>query len=213
MTARSGYQNPLKNWIPDTNRFKLEQPPDFFLAGLHNYDTQLVLLPSRMRRQYLLARRRGLTAGLGDVAMMDNKHPDTNMCYGYGVLPIAPLRWQKTQTDAGMFSQPNLDSLIATLRERDAWRLGDELGSGGGPHIRNPEAIADAIDAFDLAQERKVDRDTREMFYHQGRDAWRSLQARMGWRNKRASDAHGVARLPVIPAPPTEQRVTLTDAL
>ena len=193
-TAHSG-------WIADVNRWKLERPPDWFLTGLTGYDANLVLIPSRMRRQYLLCRRRQLTAGLGDVAMIDNKHPDTNMCYGYRVLPIAPLKWSKTKTDAGLFTQANLASLIETLKARDAWE------HGGGPLARDPEAVADAVDAYDAAQERKADQASWEKFYHLGRDAWRSLTARTGARNRRASDYHGIAR-----QPQTSGGVILTDA-
>lgn len=187
-------------WIADTNRFKLEKPPNWFLTGLVGYDSHLVIIPSRMRRQYLLCRRRQFTAGLGDVAMLDNKHPDTSMCFGHGVLPIAPLRWSKTNTDAGLFTQANLASLIETLKARDAWE------AGGGPLAKDPYAVADAIEAAEAAAEQKANRDLWESFYHRGRDAWRSLTARVGSRNHRASDYHGVAR-----APRTSGGVILTD--
>lgn len=189
-------------WIEDRNRFKLERPPDWFLNGLVSYDAQLVLIPSRKRRQYLLCRRRKLTAGLGDVAMMDNQHPDTNMCYGHHVLPIAPLKWEKTKTDAGLFTQANLASLIETLRERDVWR------HGGGPLALDPDAAVKAWDAAEATRETKQDKALWEQFYHMGRDGWRSLQARIGSRSKRASDHHGVART----KPRTSGGVILTDA-
>lgn len=188
-------------WIEDLNKFKLERPPDWFLTGLTTYDAMLVLIPSRFKRQYLLCRRRQFTAGLGDVAMMDNKHPDTNMCYGYHVLPIAPLRWEKSKTDTGMFTQPNLDSLIETLKERDAWAVREQLGS------KDEYAVADAWMQSEFDREKKADAALFDKFYHMGRDAWRSLTARVGARNKRASDYHGVAA-----KPRKEQRVILTDA-
>jgi hypothetical protein len=189
-------------WIEDTNGFKLERPPDWFLTGLVGYDEQLVIIPSRRRKQYLLCRRRKYSVGLGDVAMLDNKHPDTNMCYGYGVLPIAPLRWEKSNSDAGMFTQSNLASLIETLKERDSWAL------GGGPLALDPDAAVKAWDAAEAAREKKEDKALWERFYHMGRDGWRSLQARRGARNKRASDYHGVART----KPQKGGGVILTDA-
>lgn len=188
-------------WIEDTNSYKLEVPPVWFLNGLRDYDAQLVLVPSRKSRKYLLCRRRKDTAGLGDVALVDNKHPDTNMCYAYGLLPIAPLYWQKTQTSAGLFTQLNLESLLDTLKRRDAWAL------GGGPGRKHDYVVADEVDLFDEEQEKKRDQALWDMFYHMGRDAWRSLKARTGQRNKRASDHHGVAA-----KPRTGQRVILTDA-
>jgi hypothetical protein len=188
-------------WIADKNRWNLECPPNWFLTGLTNYDAQLVLIPSRKRAQYLLCRRRSLTAGLGDVAMVDNQHPDTNMCYAYGVLPIAPLRWTKTNTDVGMFTQANLSSLIETLKARDAWE------AGGGPLAHDPDAVWKTMEAAEAAQEAKDDRALWEKFYHMGRDGWRSLTARTGARNKRASDYHGAARAPKV----TSGGVILTD--
>ncbi len=154
-------------WIEDQNRFGLERPPDWFLTGLVGYDSQLVLIPSRMRKQYL---------------------------------PIAPLRWVKTKTNAGMFTQPNLDSLIETLKDRDVW------SHGGGPFAHDPDVVGKMVDEWEAEQERKKDADLFDMLYHRGRDAWRSLKARTGSRNKRASDYHGVAR------PRKGQRVILTDA-
>lgn len=199
-TVHASEESTHTGWIADKNRFGLERPPDWFLTGLVNYDTQLVLIPSRKRRQYLLCRRRKLTVGLGDVAMMDNQHPDTNMCYAYGVLPIAPLRWEKTKTDTGLFTQANLASLIETLKERDAWAI------GGGPLALDPDAAVKAWDAAEEAREQKQDKNLWDMFYHMGRDGWRSLTARVGARNKRASDYHGAAR------PHKSGGVILTDA-
>ncbi len=187
-------------WIEDTNPFKLERPPDWFLTGLVGYDSQLVLIPSRFKRQYLLCRRRQFTAGLGDVAMMDNKHPDTNMCYGYKVLPIAPLRWEKSKTDTGMFTQQNLQSLIETLKERDAWAV-----EGGGPDATNDYAVADKWMEAERTREKKQDQALWQKFYHMGRDAWRSYQARTGARNQHAQGFRKTK-------PRKEQRVILTDA-
>lgn len=185
------------NWIADTNSFKLEEPPSWFMQALYDFDHQLVLLPSRKKAEYLLARRRSLTAGMGDVAMLDNKAPDTYMCYTHGVIPIAPLRWK--DNTAKVWSQTALDSLLAELRSRDAWALG---GGPGG----DPDAAWKAVEHTEALQERKEKRALREHFYHLGRDAYRSLKARTGQRNKRASDYHGVAR------DKQTGRVILTDA-
>lgn len=192
--------NPYNNWIPDDNRWSLESPPDGFLAELHNFDSALVIIPSRMSKRYLLTRRRQYTRGLGDVAMVDNKHPDTNMCYGHGLLPIIHLNFGGSWTTGTLFAQ---------LRARDTWQI------TGGPtsQIRDAgeklEALANAVDDADTAAEQKQNRDLRDKFYHMGRDAWRSMQARIGTRNKRASDYHGVAPKP---KPKPSRGVILTDA-
>lgn len=182
------------NWIADTNPFGLEAPPDWWLQQLHNFDAQLVLLPSRWKAEYLLARRRQQTAGLGDVAMLDNQHPDTNMCYQHQVLPIAPLRWRGGVAMA--WTQGSLTSLLDDLRRRDTWAH-TEAG-------RNPDAAWQAVEAKEAAQEARDRLDLRDKFYHMGRDAWRSMMARTGSRNKRASD--GFERKRQIASTPTGGR-------
>lgn len=195
----------LGNWIPDANRYKLPTPPEWFLKRLFDFDAALVLIPSHIKVKgespaYLLCRRRVRSAGLGDVAMLDNKHPDTNMCYRHGVVPIAPLRFNNGATT---FTQTGCDALLKELRARDTWAItGGDLSKG--------DALVDAMEYEEQRTEDKKRRTLWDDFYHRGRDAWRSMQARIGTRNKRASDYHGVAR--IAPQPRQAQRVTLTDA-
>ncbi len=191
------------NWIADTNRFRLPAPPEWFLKRLFDFDALLVLVPSRVlvvgeTPAYLLCRRRLHSAGLGDVAMLDNKHPDTNMCYRHGLVPIGPLRFKD---NVNAFTMSGCDALIQELKGRDTWALS---GGPGG----DADAVWKTLEAHEAAQETRQRRTMWEDFRHRGRDAWRSLKARTGQRNKRASDAHGVARM----KPHAAQRVILTDA-
>lgn len=173
------------NWIPDTNRFNLPVPPQWWLTRLYDFDHMLVVIPSRFQRQYLLARRRQFTAGLGDKAMLDNKHPDTNMLMVNGLLPVAPLRFKNgTPT----FTMESLVLFLDELRSRDLW------AQGKGP--QDAEAIVRRIEEAEAAQEAREHRSLYEGFRERARDAWRSLQARTGQRNKRASDYHGHAKAP-----------------
>ena len=203
------------NYIPDSNRFRLPEPPAWFLQGLYEFDPRLVIVPSRIKVKkeqpaYLLCMRRQYSAGLGDVAMLDNKHPDTNMCYAHGLLPIAPLRFKK---GVKTFTQGGLNSLIADLKSRNTWAL------SGGP-TGDTDKIWKDVEYAEEQAEQKRKTGLRDMFYHMARDAYRSLKARTGQRNRRASDYHGIARpqrnkLPAspMPKPPSGQRVILTDAL
>lgn len=194
----------MVNYIEDSNRWNLPTPPDWFLKRLFDFDAQLVLIPSRKkvkkeRPAYLLCRRRLHSAGLGDVAMLDNKHPDTNMCYAHNVVPIAPMRFTSNQVG---FTEEGCASLLAELKSRDTWAI------TGGPE-GNADKAWQAVEEAEAAQKRRERRSLRDMFYHRARDAYRSLKARTGQRNKRASDYHGHA---VTPKPQPEQRVILTDA-
>src|SRR5690554_362810 len=104
-------------WIADENRWGLETPPDWWLRRIYDFDPYLRIVPSRFANQYLLARKRQLTAGLGEVAMVGNQHPDTLMCMQHGLLPIAPLKWKDDAT--GKFTEGTLTSLLDELRARD----------------------------------------------------------------------------------------------
>lgn len=164
------------NWIEDQNKFKLEAPGKAFLAGLYTFDPQLVIVPSRFTRHYLLARRRQFSAGLSDVAMLDNKHPDTNMCYAHGLIPLRPLKFGSGVVN---WSEANLQSLLADLRSRDTWAY------TGGPLGKDPDAAWKHVEAVEARQERLDHASLKDNMRHRARDAWRSLQARAGWRNKR----------------------------
>jgi hypothetical protein len=191
----------MVNFIADVNKWKLPEPPEWFLKRLYDFDPMLVLVPSRVKAlgespAYLLCRRRQHSAGLGDVAMLDNKHPDTNMCYGLGVVPIAPLRFKK---NVNQFTEAACESLLKELRARDTWAQADAAGG--------VDALVDRIEAQEDAAKRAQSAAIRDSFYHRARDAYRSLKARTGQRTKRASDFHGAA-----PKPQPKQRVILTDA-
>jgi hypothetical protein len=179
----------LGNWIEDDNLHHLPTPPGWALKKFYDFDHMLVIIPSRNRPvlgeqpQYLLARRAMQSAGLGREALFENQHPDTNMLWRHGLVPIAPLRWKSGDQT---WRERDVDLLLAELKRRDTWAQADAAGG--------LDAFVDQIEATERANEQKQRQDIREMFYHMGRDAWRSLKARTGQRNKRASDYHGVAR-------------------
>lgn len=179
----------MGNWIPDQNPHQLPKPPDWALRKFYDFDHMLVIIPSRNRPvkgerpQYLLARRAVQSAGLGKEALFENKHPDTNMLWVNGLVPIAPLRWKSGDQT---WRESDVDLLLGELKARDLWAQADAAGG--------LDALVDRIEANERDDKAKQQRNLRDMFHHMGRDAWRSLKARTGQRNKRASDYHGVAR-------------------
>jgi len=142
----------------------MEVPPAWFLQRLHDYDADLVILPSRMRPfAYVVARRARLSGGLTDRAMEKTiTQPDTKMCWQYGLVPVCL-----------MFKHGpvwNPDTVLNSLKARDTW------AQGGG------DALADKLEAEE-AQE-KIDRKKalKDRFDALGREAWKSLQYRTGQR-------------------------------
>lgn len=188
----------MLNYIEDVNRFHLPTPPEWFLKRLWDFDAELVLIPSRrevvgVSAAYLLCRRRLFSLQLGDAVMLDNLNPDTNMCHVHKLLPIGPLRFNNGATT---FTEGACDSLLRDLRERDMWAVTGR--------DKDPDAAWKLVEDNERYAEEKAQRSLREHFYHLGRDAYRSLKARTGQRNKRATD---------VTQPQSAQRVTLTDAL
>lgn len=183
MNEAQGGASAFSNWIPDTNRWNLPAPPQEALTKLREFDAQLVVLPSRFTRHYLLARRRLHSAGIGDVAMLDNKHPDTNMLYGYGLLPVSTI---KSASGNFTWDATSIENIIAALRRRDTWSLTERT--------KDPDAAWKAVEEFEKAQEQKAARELRDKFYHMGRDAYRSLKARIGERFNPGGSARWAAR-------------------
>lgn len=178
------------NWIPDVNRWQLPTPPAWFLTRLWDFDHMLVLVPSRVAvkdcpPRYLLCRRREHSAGLGDVALLDNKHPDTNMCYAHGIVPVAPLSFNN---GASTFTEAGCTSLLAELAARDMWAVSGGAGGDG-------DAVVDALEAGERAVAVRERATLRDTFHHMGRDAWRSLTARTGSRNKTPFDGNRFAQV------------------
>lgn len=164
----------LPTWIPDVNKFKLPEPPRAIQQALYDFDAQLVIIPSRVSRKFILARRRLYSAAFGKMVMTD-PHPDTQMLYDHGLVDVAPLNWP------GQWASGWVEQLIGELKARDIWRAG------------GPEQFIAMVEEYEAEAEIKKRRDLRDDFRHRAGDAWRSMQARIGARNKRASDYHGVA--------------------
>lgn len=142
----------------------MEIPPTWFLARLHDYDPDLVLLPSRARPfAYVLARRARLSGGMTEKAIEKTiTQPDTKMCFQYGLVPVCLLfkhgpAW-------------NSDTILNTLKSRDTW------AQGGG------DKLADTLEAEEAKEKSDRDLALKDRFRALSREAWKSLQYRTGQR-------------------------------
>lgn len=149
-------------FIPDNPR--MEVPPAWFLAQLHDYDTDLVVLPSRARPYaYVIARRTRTSKRLTARAMEQTiTQPDTRMCFQYGLVPVCL-----------MFKHGpiwNADTVLQRLQARDTWR------HGGG------EALATQLENEERAATLADKRAIRDRIAHVSHDAYRSYQRRTGQR-------------------------------
>lgn len=153
-----------KNYLPDNPR--MAAPPEFWLQQLYDFDSELVLMPSRMVPfAYVLGRRRRFSAGLSDAAIADvSKQQDTVMCLHYGLVPVTMIYQIGTVW--------NIDPILRSLKARDIWAHG------------GADKAADLLDAADARKEKGIKNDIRDDMWNRSGDAWRSYQARTGQRSR-----------------------------
>lgn len=84
------------NYIEDTNPFRLQGPPQFWLQKLWDFDDSLVVVPSKQGFFYRLAQRRPPDHKARLVHHL-SKDSDSEMLASYGLVPvttiIATARW------------------------------------------------------------------------------------------------------------------------
>lgn len=163
-----------RNWIPDNTRFP--KPPAWFLKQLWDFDDALVVLPSRSRRAYILARRRNLTLRSPYFIKVDRemlratRGNDTDMLADNSLVFVDLISGVNMH---GAWSPLIFDE----LRKRDIWKDG-----------------ADKYNDKLLAEEKSDAEKKRAKWLgdidHRSRDAYRSYKARTGQRNQHANDNH-----------------------
>lgn len=168
------------NWIPDTNPFRLPQPPSWFLKLLWDQDAGLVMLPSRQGRKYLLARRRERSQTMHRIAINEKVHrrvpqSDGDMLESRHCVLVDTITsiTGNAGTGSWMASAPGI---LQSLRNRDMW-------AAGGADKYNDKLLADEALVADRERQRLLDD-----IDHRARDAWRSYQARTGRRNQHANN-------------------------
>lgn len=140
----------------------MEVPPAWFLAQLHDYDAELVMLPSRARPfSYVLARRSAVR--LSDKAIEGTiTQPDTKMCFHYGLVPVCLVFKHGPVWNA--------DSILRTLKARDTWT------QGGG------DALADQLELEETQTEQKQKAALQDRLRGVSREAYKSYKTRTGQR-------------------------------
>ena len=158
MTAPNPYVG--RTYLPDNPRMSV--PPAWFLAQIHDYDAELVILPSRHKPFAYVIARRLRNKRWGQVQIDTATQPDTKMCMARNLIPVC-LMFKTGPTW-------NVDTVLKSLRARDLWNI------GGG------DKAADLLEEQEAAEKAKIRADIRDDMWNRSGDAWRSYQRRTGQR-------------------------------
>jgi hypothetical protein len=174
----------------------MDVPPAWFLARLHDYDAELVVLPSRYKPYaYVIARRSRLgRRGLTGNAMADTiTQPDTLMCMQYGCVPVCLMFKHGPQWA--------VEGVLQKLKARDLWAAG------------GADKAADLLEAQEAQEKAQRDAEKRDELRGLSREAYRSYQMRVGKRIVSAGHSRpGAANPNSSSSSTTETGIVLTDA-
>lgn len=149
------------NWIEDVNRFHLKTPPLALLRRLWDFDSSLVIIPSKQDCVYRLAQRRpiSLPKHLLDDPFFNQS--DTQMLASYGLIPVTTILAEPNWFHPNFFKE---------LENRAPWRMG------------GAEKVLTALEEEEMREEaqKKIDEDLR--LTDISRQGWRSYQRRTGAR-------------------------------
>ena len=149
------------NWIPDANRFKLAGPPAWFLSQLWEFDSSLVIIPSRMDCIYRLAQRRKMKLAENVVNDILKEQADTQMLASYGLVPVTTILATVNWSNPFLFEE---------LRRRAPWRL------GGAEQVIKQLEGQERADKLAAA----IRQDSQNEYL--ARDGWKYYQKQIGTR-------------------------------
>jgi hypothetical protein len=149
------------NYISDENRFSLAGPPSWWLARLWDFDSSLVVVPSRQECLYRLAQRRklNLPEHITNNALFNQS--DTRMLASYGLIPVTSLLPTANWSNPFLFQE---------LANRAPHR------NGGAAAAANLMDEQDLKDEFDKRQK------TDEHLQYLAKDAWKYYNKKIGLR-------------------------------
>lgn len=152
----------MQNYIVDQNRFSLAGPPKWWLHQLWDFDSSLVVVPSRQGFYYRLAQRRPLK--LTDQVVNDAlfNESDTRMLARYSLVPVTTILATANWSNPYMFE---------SLRLRAPWRM------GGADKVNKMLDDQDVKDEFDRRAA------TDEYLTYLGKDAWKLYNKKIGLRS------------------------------
>lgn len=159
----------MQNYIPDENKFHLAGPPTWFLHRLWDFDSSLVIVPSRQGFYYRLAQRRKLQLPDHIVSEALWQQSDTQMLARYSLVPVTTILATANWSNPYIFVE---------LANRAPWRLGGH------------EKVNADLDARDAEEQIDKARKTDEHLTALSKDAWKVYRKKIGlgrsWSTERS---------------------------
>ena len=153
----------MVNYIPDTNPFRLAGPPNWWLQKLWDFDSKLVVVPSRQMYVYRLAMRKRLNLPEAIVNEALFKQSDTRMLASYGLVPITTIIPTANWSNPYMFEE---------MRRRTPHMMG------------GAERYADMVEAQEAADAAKTQQLIDDRNEEVARDGWRLYLKKIGLRSQ-----------------------------
>jgi len=169
---------PQDIYIDVPSPFGLSRPTEAWCRVIADYDAELRIFPSQTHPVYRLmrkARHMGPMNADRFKGVLAQLHPDTQIAIHHHL--IAVFTMPKEITTVGP------EGVVAKLRLRDQWRFKDG------------DAVADALDARDMAAEKEVDQNRQRDYQTRRRAAGISLLYRTGARVSLIKPSLGIPRM------------------
>lgn len=149
----------MVNYIQDTNPFRLAGPPKWWLRRLWDFDSSLVVVPSRQGFYYRLAQRRQLNLNEKMALELMTTESDAKMMASYGLIPVTTI-----------LSTANWDSPLMwkDLAERAPWRQG------------GAESVIKHIEGLEAQKEAQIDLENDAMIGERAQDSWKIYRKKIG---------------------------------
>jgi hypothetical protein len=149
----------MTNYIPDLNRFALAGPPSWWLSKLWDFDSSLVVVPSRQDCVYRLAQRRKLNLPEKMTNDLLFKQSDTQMLATYGLIPVT--------------------TIIATANWSNPY-LFIELANRAPHRLGGAEKVTQMVEDQEQQKELLKRMQTDEHLQYLGKDAWGLYKKKIG---------------------------------
>lgn len=151
------------NWIVDQNKFQLAGPPAWWLRQLWDFDSSLVVVPSRQGFYYRLAQKRkpSLQASIVTEALF--RESDTQMLASYCLVPVTTILATANWSNPFLFEE---------LRRRAPWRLG------------GTDAVVNQLEEREAQAELEKRAQTDEHLTSLGKDGWGLYRKKIGLRTR-----------------------------